>query len=569
MTTQTTPLPLPAWAKSLVTLYESSTANQFILHGNINDRLLLPQGGTLELGTLHDFLLRVLLPRFDVVLCYDVGNGIHVEKGGQIFSQWPSVQDSAALPKTPRAAIETLTHYFRYCANLAQLGRGNTQVGCIIRDANMVAPSLTGSFIYDLDALTLLIRDWSTDSMLAGHTLATFLLCENLNDLHPLLAHNTHAATISVPLPSAEELARVLTVIAPQYPTALQEYAQAPVALAEQFTGASVHAVESLLKTKEYTHDPLVADDLVQLKKQLVEGECNGLIEFMESSRTLDDIEGQEKVKSWLRQDLALWRQNDLQAMPMGYLLCGPVGTGKTFMLECLAGEASVPIVKLKNFRDKWVGSTEGNLEKIFRLLHALGRCIVFIDEADQTLGKRDAGSGDSGLSGRVYSMMAEEMSQTKNRGKILWVLASSRPDLIEVDLKRPGRIDVKIPLFPTMTPEESYLLIRKLSARRNVTLPETPDAALRRRLPILLTPGAAEAIAVKLYRHIRTNPCAPEVALTDCLADYQNPVPPDILTAQMELAIREASDLDFVPPSLRPAPPTPVRRSRAKASEG
>jgi SpoVK/Ycf46/Vps4 family AAA+-type ATPase len=72
-------------------------------------------------------------------------------------------------------------------------------------------------------------------------------------------------------------------------------------------------------------------------------------------------------------------------------------------MVECLAGEAGVPVVKLKNFRDKWIGSTEGNLEKIFRLLQALGRCFVFIDEADQALGRRDAQAGDSGVSERVY----------------------------------------------------------------------------------------------------------------------------------------------------------------------
>ena len=140
-------------------------------------------------------------------------------------------------------------------------------------------------------------------------------------------------------------------------------------------------------------------------------------------------------------------------------MLCGPVGTGKTFMVECLAGEAGVPIVKLKNFRDKWVGSTEGNLEKIFRLLQALGRCYVFIDEADQAIGRRDSASGDSGVSGRIYSMLAEEMGNSANRGKLIWILASSRPDLIEVDLKRPGRVDVKIPLFPTLETRESFEL--------------------------------------------------------------------------------------------------------------
>ncbi len=120
-------------------------------------------------------------------------------------------------------------------------------------------------------------------------------------------------------------------------------------------------------------------------------------------------------------------------------------------------------MVKIKNFRDKWVGSTEGNLEKIFRLLHGLNRCYVFIDEADQALGRRDAGSNDSGLGGRVYSMFAKEMSEPSNRGRIVWVLATSRPDLIEVDLKRPGRVDVKLPLFPTSTPEESFGLLRAL----------------------------------------------------------------------------------------------------------
>ena len=150
----------------------------------------------------------------------------------------------------------------------------------------------------------------------------------------------------------------------------------------------------------------------------------------------------------------------------MGYLLCGPVGTGKTFLVECLAGEAGVPVVKLKNFRDRWVGSTEGNLEKIFRLLRALGRCIVFIDEADQSLGRRDSGSGDSGLSGRLYSMIAQEMADTANRGRVLWMLASSRPDLIEVDLKRPGRVDVKVPLLPTSTQAESAALVGALAKR-------------------------------------------------------------------------------------------------------
>jgi SpoVK/Ycf46/Vps4 family AAA+-type ATPase len=220
-------------------------------------------------------------------------------------------------------------------------------------------------------------------------------------------------------------------------------------------------------------------------------------------------------------------------------------------MVECLAGEAGVPVVKMKNFRDKWVGSTEGNLEKIFRLLHALGRCYVFIDEADQALGKRNQ-DGDSGVGGRVYSMMAKEMSDSANRGRIVWILASSRPDLIEVDLKRPGRVDVKIPIFPTVTPEEGFQLIRALCKRRGMPLDPSVLETLRDRIPDWLTPGAAEALSVKVYRMVKTKNLPAADALAEALQTYQPAVSRETMEFQVGLAVSEASDLSFVPESLR-----------------
>jgi SpoVK/Ycf46/Vps4 family AAA+-type ATPase len=100
----------------------------------------------------------------------------------------------------------------------------------------------------------------------------------------------------------------------------------------------------------------------------------------------------------------------------MGYLIAGRIGTGKTFLVQCWAGELGIPCVVLKNFRDRWVGSSEGNLEKIIGLVRALGRCMVFIDEADQALGRRTTDSGDSGLSGRIYAMIAQEMGDSSTR---------------------------------------------------------------------------------------------------------------------------------------------------------
>ena len=544
---------LPQWAQDAVQLYESNAANQFVVYGNVNDQMVVPSP-VAHLGGLTDFLLQVLLPRFDVVLSYDIGNGIRVEKGGEVFSRWPQLQQDPNLPSAPRSAVESLTHYFRYTANLARLNREHVQVGCIIKSADLLAPATQGGVDYNLNALASLIRDWSSETLLAGHSLATFLVTENLNDLHPLIVNNPRAARIKIALPSPDDLAQAFEFFKPTFPHALQEFSGNLQGVAQQLAGSTLGAIETLLKTREHARQCLEHRDLVQLKKQMVEKDCNGLIEFIESPRTLDDIHGQEKVKAWLRQDIALWQQSDLAAMPKGYLLCGPVGTGKTFMVECLAGEARVPVVKLKNFRDKWVGSTEGNLERIFRLLQALGRCYVFIDEADQAIGRRDSSGGDSGISGRVYSMLAEEMGSSTNRGKLIWILASSRPDLIEVDLKRPGRIDVTIPLFPTTTRKESLELLRMLCKKRSVMIPDKEAPAFEPLMPLLLTPGAAETLAVKIYRLFRTSNSSVQDVLRSCLTDYQNPVPLQTLEYQIRLAVAEASDLEFVPQDFRPS---------------
>ena len=540
---------MPSWAQRLITVYESNAASQFVLYGNTGDRFLLQTGDKPQLGSLMDFLLRVMLPRFDVVLSYDLGNGIRVEAGNDIFNQWPALKELPQLPRAPRQAVEALTIFFRYAANLTRLGRGRMHVGCVIRDASLMAPVAPGSVNYDLSALALLMRDWSTETLLANHSLATFLITENLNDLHPLLRTNSRSAQVKIPLPTAGDLEAAIKAMSPQFPLALSTYAGRIDQLSAQLSGASVSSIEQLLKTTEYDKSPLKDATISGLKKQLVERDCDGLIEFIESKKSLADLHGQEAVKKWLNEDFALWRKNDLQAMPMGYLLCGPVGTGKTYTAECLAGEAGVPVVKLKNFRDKWVGSSEGNLEKIFRLLHALGRCFVFIDEADQTLGRRDAQAGDGGVSGRIYSMMAEEMSDTRNRGKIVWVLASSRPDLIEVDLKRPGRIDVKIPLLPTATPAESLGLIIALCTRKGLDLSSLDVPSLHDLAPPLMTPGAAETLATKIYRVVRAQSLSPSDAVRQCLIGYRNPVPADTMEFQIRLAVREASDVAFLPP--------------------
>src|SRR5215475_13309411 len=257
---------LPAWARNLAESYESNAASQFIVFGNISDRMVLQGAPPARLGSLPDFLLGALLSRFDVVLSYDIGNGIRVEKGAETFAKWPHFQESQKDGKAPRPAIETLTRYFRYCANVTRLNQPSVQVGCIIKNANLLVPALQGGLDYDLNALASLIRDWSSESLLAGHALATFLLTENLNDLHSLLVNNPRVARVRIDLPSSEQILDGFRVMAPSFPVSLAPITPDLPAIAEQLTGATLGAVESVLKTKEHRKEPLGAADIGRLK---------------------------------------------------------------------------------------------------------------------------------------------------------------------------------------------------------------------------------------------------------------------------------------------------------------
>src|SRR5687767_3365615 len=183
-------------------------------------------------------------------------------------------------------------------------------------------------------------------------------------------------------------------------------------------------------------------------------------------------VAGMPAVKERLRRAARAIMRGNPAAVPMGYLVCGPVGSAKTFLVECFSNEIGFPVVKLKNFRSMWVGSTESNLERILKILSALTPVGVIIDEADAALGNREA-AGDSGTQNRVFAQIAAFMGDTRNRGRILWFLITCRPDLLPIDLKRQGRAEEHVPLFYPETAaeyDEIYrVMLRKLNMKTSV----------------------------------------------------------------------------------------------------
>ncbi|MBM4318869.1 MAG: ATP-binding protein, partial [Deltaproteobacteria bacterium] len=322
-----------------------------------------------------------------------------------------------------------------------------------------------------------------------------------------------------------------------------------PEVLAELSAGLTLVQLQGLVHGAERSGRRLTLAELKSFKKRMIEGQCQGLVEFVEPEHGLELVQGHEAAKRRLDEDARLCRQGRLDAVPMGYLICGPVGTGKTFLAECYAGSVGIACLKLRNFRSKYVGETEGNLEKILRVLRAMGPVAVIIDEADAMLGDREQ-SGDSGTSGRVFGQFAAQMGDTAYRGRIIWFLLTCRPDLLPIDLKRQGRCEVHIPLFYPASREEVAGMFVVLGKKNRIDV----DAAEVPELPegLQLSGADIEGVVTRARRAalLAGSPEVDAERLRAALADFVPAADGDEKELQVLAAVLECTDRDFLPAS-------------------
>jgi SpoVK/Ycf46/Vps4 family AAA+-type ATPase len=284
---------------------------------------------------------------------------------------------------------------------------------------------------------------------------------------------------------------------------------------------------------------------LQRTKKELIEKQCFGLVDFVEPRFDLGMVVAPPAVKNRLLADAALIREGRHAALPMGYLVCGVLGTGKTFTATCFAGSIGIPALVFRNLREKWVGSSEGNMQKVLAVVRALGPVVVIVDEADAALGDRGA-DGDSGTSGRMFAMISSQMSDTTYRGRIIWMLLTCRPDLLPVDLKRQGRCEVHIPLFVPQSDEERRTMFLAM-ARKNKVAVEPADVPV---IPAELSGADIESLVVQCVREAaiagREAPSREMIAAT--VSRFVSPNYSLQKELQELVAVREATDLGFLP---------------------
>ncbi|KPQ00828.1 MAG: ATPases of the AAA+ class [Bacteroidetes bacterium HLUCCA01] len=544
----------PLWAQEFAQKYFSKTLNQFVLHGNIRDMVPVMRDDDYEFMRFESFISDELFGSRDIVLYYDRASGIRFRDAGSLqdfqravagYDAYAGTNFAGKLPKDPVRVLTLLENFFRL-----RLGEGKS-IACIIDYAETIVPVSEGGAAGSEDRNVLVtLQKWSHDPLFLAADFTVLLLAENVTDLNRSLIQSPFVSSIKVQLPAEAERTAFIQSLSADFDT-LSEV-PLPV-LAQQTAGLSCINLRSIISGAMENQTRLSYASLVQSKKELIEAEAYGLLEFVDTRYTLDDVAGHARVKTHLRAAAANLRAGRRDVMPMGYLVAGPVGTGKTWMVTCFAGEVGIPMVKLKNFRSQWQGVTEGNLEKILTLLDAMAPVAVMIDEADAYLGDRSA-SGDSGVSSRVFAQIAQFMSNTANRGRIVWFLMTARPDLMPIDLKRQGRAEEHLALLYPSTPEERQELYDAMLRKTRINLSEPY-------VPELLTGGAVtfsgadmEAALTRAKFRAATagsEQVTPEI-LDETFADFIPPSYPEEVELQTLIAVMECTSRELLPEPYR-----------------
>ena len=460
----------PSWAKELAAQFAAGNSSFFILHGNVHDLIPSPGDNKTEFLSLAGFVGEHLFGRYDIVLQHNLSKGLQALAGRNPerhqemmrgltglfghFRNWSRKPDDILLTldqMIERYLVEDDPAKRKRLAVLFDFGQYLVPPG----DPVQISGSIASRVVRFLD--------WARNPYVRRINMAFILVCDSLSEVNKRLVRSPYITSIEVPMP--DKAARTAFVEARFDENAKRDEGSLDSGqLISNSNGLSLVSLEQLLSRA--ASDGVSATEFRQLKKAAIEQQCGGFLEFVEPKHTLDLVVGHEAGVRRLRQDAKLISDGNSDAAPMGYLVCGPVGTGKTFLAECYAGSIGIPCVKLKNFRSKYVGETEGNLQRVLTVLRSLGPVIVIIDEADASLGDRNSG-GDSGTSGRIFSMIAQQMGDTRYRGRIMWMLLTCRPDLLPIDLKRQGRAEVHIPLFYPDN-EEEILTMFEVMGRKN-----------------------------------------------------------------------------------------------------
>ncbi|KAL1936322.1 hypothetical protein VTP01DRAFT_456 [Rhizomucor pusillus] len=188
------------------------------------------------------------------------------------------------------------------------------------------------------------------------------------------------------------------------------------------------------------------------------------------------DVGGLETVKRQLKQavEWPIVHKESFSRLglkpPRGILLYGPPGCSKTTLVKVIASTSGAAFLSINGAQlySPFVGDSEKTIRTTFQKARASAPAIIFLDETEAIVGKRNMGSGGSSsgdsVQERVLSTLLNEMDGVETAGSVLIVGATNRPDMLDAALLRPGRFDRLVYVPPP--DEKARLEILKIHTR-------------------------------------------------------------------------------------------------------
>jgi SpoVK/Ycf46/Vps4 family AAA+-type ATPase len=255
------------------------------------------------------------------------------------------------------------------------------------------------------------------------------------------------ATVIEWPLPDRDEIAANLEAAIAALPEELKESAtpngqrDAAIDAAVGLSGEEAAAcyARSLVQLRRI--DPTT---IAQEKRRVIARER--VLEWYDPlPGGLDAVGGLENLKAWPQSRRAAYspraRAYGLPA-PKGALLVGIPGCGKSLTAKAVATAWGVPLLRidLGALRSKYVGESEGNLRKAFRVIEAIGRCVVWLDEIEKALQGATSGAADGGVSADALGAILSWMQERS--GEAFIIATANDVEGLPPELLRKGRFD-------------------------------------------------------------------------------------------------------------------------------
>ena len=447
-------LRVPAWlGPAVLDRYHSGASHLFLLHGNIRD---VHPFGAHYVGISDG--VRRLADRRAVVVSYDVAGGLTFPDAAREKAFRKALGLKAGpLPTDPVRALILLD------ALLSTDRCPTASVAVVIDYAHTLAPAEGGAA--ERQNITTLAR-WASDPAIAARRPFVVLTAPAAGDVSAeVYAGAAGAEVVTVPRPALEDRVEFARELRKRWPDVKWELS--PEELGAETGGLALVQMEDMVQRARGARTPVARGSILERKIDLLRQEYGDVLEILQPRSDLSAVGGLDHAVGELREIADIMRRGLHGAAPLGIILMGPPGTGKSYLAECFAKECGMLCVRFRPLRGMYVGQSERNQEKAFAAIRALAPVVVIVDESDQAEGgSRDQGSGDSGVTERMRAAAFNFWADNALRGKVLRIDSTNRVDLIDSAMRRSGRTDVKIPIL--MPDETARRQIFEVLARKH-----------------------------------------------------------------------------------------------------